>query len=249
MEKQSSTTQLQERHCCLRKRNIILAGFYAATLLLGGLYNVFVNSTLGNYFGSSKNFLNVFFVKKGWFWTTVVYFVHAIVSYKDRYDMRVLLRYGAATMWWFFITQWFLGPAITDRAFAWTGGSCKGYDITVLSISPRTSALCRSANGLWHGGHDLSGHVFLLTHASLFLISEFWSTLSKAPFKTKSSSTLVGLLAFWWWMLFMTAIHYHTFLEKLTGFLAALTEWAIMYDIVPRVPFLDSLFGVSDINA
>ena len=78
------------------------------------------------------------------------------------------------------MTQWFFGPPIIDRSFRWTGGQCAA----VMSDSPIaqmekaemgemrevfTHAACKAIGGQWKGGHDISGHVFLLILGSAML--------------------------------------------------------------------------------
>lgn len=89
------------------------------------------------------------------------------------------------TAWWAAVTQWFFGPALIDRGFRLTGGIC---DLAVARSAEQasaaggalgkgmdearellTSAACKLAGGRWKGGHDISGHVFLLTLGSAFL--------------------------------------------------------------------------------
>ena len=79
----------------------------------------------------------------------------------------------------------------------------------------------------WRGGHDISGHSFLLTHSSLFLLTEIAPTLgalagsfssgagavtpamppSRARWerasKTRQSAAIgaLALIGIWWWML------------------------------------------------
>lgn len=62
-----------------------------------------------------------------------------------------------------------------DRGFLLTGGKCE----QVRSAEGRaemggaeeffTGAVCRAVGGQWMGGHDISGHVFLLVLGSAFL--------------------------------------------------------------------------------
>ena len=82
------------------------------------------------------------------------------------------------TLWWAVVTQWFFGPPLIDRGFRLTGGACeimmdeearKGMSDTKEFV---TSAACKLAGGQWKGGHDISGHVFLLVLGSGFLWME-----------------------------------------------------------------------------
>ena len=64
------------------------------------------------------------------------------------------------------MTQWFFGPALIDRTFILTGGICE-QDTDIA-----TGVACKAIGGSWRGGHDLSGHVFLLVLSSAFLWME-----------------------------------------------------------------------------
>lgn len=102
-----------------------------------------------------------------------------------------------------------------------------------------TSAACKAAGGSWSGGHDVSGHVFMLVLASASLTLEMVGATVSASrgkgeeIKDKKEDgdlpvrgdtrdiggawlqkfvwTVVGLS---WWMLLMTGIWFHTWLEK-----------------------------------
>jgi len=83
------------------------------------------------------------------------------------------------TVWWIFITQWFFGPAIIDRGFTLTGGQCElvreaeqGKVDMDYARQFVTGVACKAVGGKWNGGHDISGHVFLLVLGSMFLFEE-----------------------------------------------------------------------------
>ena len=89
------------------------------------------------------------------------------------------MRYGIVTLWWIFVTQWFFGPPIIDRGFLLTGGQC---DLVELAETGKvnmdgtrqfvTGVACKAVGGKWKGGHDISGHVFLLVLGSMFIFQE-----------------------------------------------------------------------------
>lgn len=134
------------------------------------------------YFARKDNLVNQFFVKRGWFWTTVAF--AAFVATHPTF--RGPLRYaGACTRWvlvtgaWFIFTQWCFGPPIIDRSFRWTGGRCEiviaevEADADDADLGDFVSAVaCKAAGGAWKGGHDISGHVFMLVLSSGFLLQE-----------------------------------------------------------------------------
>lgn len=83
-----------------------------------------------------------------------------------------MVRWGLVTGWWGAVTQWFFGPGLVDRGFRVTGGAC------LLASEMEggggvgeyvTGQACKAVGGQWRGGHDISGHVFILVLGSLFL--------------------------------------------------------------------------------
>jgi len=144
-----------------------------------------------SYFARKSNIFNVLFVKRGWGWTSLAFFAflftHPSVAssaadFTPR-KIRGLIRWGVATAWWFLITQWCFGPPIIDRGFRWTGGRCEVAKMEVAmgdtSIGEQLTAVaCKAAGGKWKGGHDISGHVFLLVLATGFLLQEVgWAVM------------------------------------------------------------------------
>ncbi|KAF2719464.1 hypothetical protein K431DRAFT_286756 [Polychaeton citri CBS 116435] len=152
-----------------------------------------------SYFAKKSNVFNVYFVKIGWLWTTAAFFLfiftHSTLGPRFRPTitkrrLQATLRYLSITMVWIFVTQWFFGPPIIDRGFRWTGGQCEiiyGDDPASLarqaSMSDAreifTHAACKTVGGRWKGGHDISGHVFLLILGSAML----WLELLPAVLK------------------------------------------------------------------
>jgi len=146
-----------------------------------------------SYFAKKSNIFNVYFVKVGWVWITLAFALFTLTHSSlgpplrpalTRRRAQAALRYLAITTVWVFVTQWFFGPPIIDRSFRWTGGVCA----VMASDSPAamaekaemsdvreifTHAACKGIGGQWRGGHDISGHVFLLILGSAMLWLEF----------------------------------------------------------------------------
>lgn len=224
-----------------------------------------------NYFARKDNIFNVYFVKIGWLWTTLAFlallltqpaYTNAAPPLRARRTVQALLRYAVVTVSWILTTQWFFGPAIIDRSFVITGGRCEdvrpkipGHPVSELGAI-FTAAACKAAGGAWRGGHDVSGHVFMLVLATAFLAFETWGAVaseiaageggkekqedSDSDSDSGSDSTRSGFvevqgddggLKIWarrfvwavtglsWWMLFMTAIWFHTWLEKVSPYI------------------------------
>lgn len=226
-----------------------------------------------NYFARKDNVFNLYFVKIGWVWVTVAF--ASLLLFQPAYNssspssqtqqqarfrrtLQAFLRYAIATTIWYFVTQWFFGPAIIDRSFVITGGKCEQALDRVDKAAPDastavqlerlfTAAACKADGGAWRGGHDISGHVFMLVLATAVLAFEAVGAGAVASFlevradaegsrerktsdpdasrasdqhdtsgvaRTWSTRLVWGVVILGWWMLFMTAIWFHTWLEK-----------------------------------
>ena len=237
-----------------------------------------------NYFASKHNILNVYFVKIDWFWTTLAFGLLAYTAHATRQRSKVsskgllqaAIRYSIVTAAWVGTTQWLFGPPLIDRSFTFTGGRCEalpaklddGGRPKVAAIA--TSIACKTVGGRWKGGHDISGHVFMLVLSSAFLVLELYvsDALSLHPRVSLRAAAAVAhettdeekrelggwesdveaRIRIWtryfvWtvvvldlWMLLMTAIWFHTWLEKLSGlFLSGSCIWALYFmpDFLP----------------
>ncbi|KAJ5526913.1 hypothetical protein N7513_011072 [Penicillium frequentans] len=243
-----------------------------------------------NYFARKNNIFNIYFVKIGWLWTTLAFASLLIAQPAFHYSaslpqsqqharfrrmVQAITRYALATTVWYLMTQWFFGPAIIDRSFVVTGGKCQeimkqaGEPSSNLSPSSQletvfSAAACKAAGGLWGGGHDISGHVFMLVLTTSLLAFEaigvgafsFGSRVDgdgsrerkgsdpadvrtgeqddgSSLIRTWSLRFVWGVVGLGWWMLFMTAIWFHTWLEKWSGLFVALSTVYVIY-ILPR---------------
>ena len=111
------------------------------------------------------------------------------------------------------------------------------YCYTQTIISPNshpalfTESLVSSLDSTWtavpklYSGHDVSGHIFLLTLSALFLHSQIepaWklvlsSESTSLPFKLSVVASS-ALFVLWLVMTLATSVYWHTPFEKLTGF-------------------------------
>lgn len=232
----------------------IILGIYPLTLLLGFCFSLGHSSS---YFAHSHNVFNLVFVKNGWLWTSIVFWVHIYRLHADMKTKRqAAVRWVIATTVWILVTQWAFGAPLTDRTMLWTGGVCelakKGLESdvdlgeTTEKLVILTNTACRRAHGHWEGGHDLSGHVFILTHSSLFIWYEILPILlQQGPLlEHRATKAALVLIGGWWWMLLMTAAYFHTWKEKLTGLLTGLLGWYLVYKVLPRYPATRATVGV-----
>lgn len=224
-----------------RSQQLAILGVYLAIVLAGSVCSKWswLGSEGSHYFATRNNILNQWFVKQGWFWFTVVYWASYFGRLYRSTPPRAILHYFAATGWWILFSQRFFGAPIMDRIFMLSGGECVLEHLpklemdTAQAVAPGTSLVCRRTGGLWLGGHDPSGHVFLLVQSSVVLIME---TLPAAIEYSRRGLRLgwpfglpLALLALWAFMLFMTSVYFHSFWEKLTGLLFAAVEVLLVY--------------------
>ncbi|KAF9965852.1 hypothetical protein BGZ70_003963 [Mortierella alpina] len=290
-----------------------LSVVFPVTLALGSLFG-FIGGDRPSYFSNKRNIFNMLFVKNGWGWTSLVFWIYlavvfgqALLNQNHRPEpssgvgvhrpeqdqasqdihatatatdasasssstttrtrtrsspreqdkepqslvgtnlpasgtvsnarvasdviVKALVRWGLATLYWWLISQWFFGPGLFDRVFVLTGGSC--------SVDGHWSQHhCRRQGGLWSGGVDISGHMFLLTHAFLFLMEELsvfmnvpeaWTAIRDRASARYAVWAVVALNGLWWWMLLMTSVYYHHLAEKMTGLFFGMLFWFCSY--------------------
>lgn len=265
----------------------ILAVF-PSTLLLGSLFSLLNPSSRASpyiaiaqshspelapsYFAQKRNLFNIFFVKIGWFWTSLAFFIflalHPSTGPRPTASAPIvltprrlqgLLRWALVTAWWAAVTQWFFGPPLIDRGFRLTGGVCAELErggLAGMNVAEEalTSVACKLAGGQWRGGHDISGHVVLLTLGCAFLGMEILpvvmrytglgeerfvrgrdGSIKRARQLEKGSdwdgqdgnngvSISLVVAGLSWWMLLMTAAYFHTWVEKVRRYFRAFAQ-------------------------
>ncbi|KAI9510118.1 inositol phospholipid synthesis and fat-storage-inducing TM-domain-containing protein [Russula earlei] len=181
---------------------------------------------------SKRSLLNILFLKWSWAWTTAAFLPLLFTSPVKR--ARRFLQWVLATGAWYILTSWFFGPSLLTRLIAVSGGECGLHvENTFIPISPTyclTGApVARSTHPTlfpvslrgdssiprFRRGHDVSGHVFLLTLAALFLADQLRQTRSFAhPFALYAGGALLSL---WFFSLWVTSMFFHAASEKLSG--------------------------------
>ncbi|CBQ69419.1 conserved hypothetical protein [Sporisorium reilianum SRZ2] len=169
-----------------------------------------------------------------------------------------VLRYLIATALWLLFANWFFGPPLSERILTATGAVC--VPSTNPSLSPVEELYCRtrtplstashpalfasqsskSIRAMWKGGHDISGHTFIMVLSSLLLLEDVAPYLGVllggarqgAEVRTRWTRSAyaavgasVGLVALWSWMLLNTAVYFHTPQEKVSGLVVGLLAW------------------------
>lgn len=259
----SNTLVLNHNHF---KRQIFflklaILSIYPLAVFIGSLIQFF-DLASPSYFSNKRNIINVYVVKKGWLWVTFLIICHYFTVYLRKPLHRfvalrnIFIRYVVATAWWIFFAQWFFGFPLMDKVFILTGGSCTEISSEKYSSNEVSSAQCRVLKGKWTGGHDPSGHTFLLTHASLYLWIELlpyikrylrvgslitFENTKESPETDSTAASIMGslfmtvtsaFLVIFWWMLLMTSVYFHTFAEKVTGLLWTYTGISIFFILV-----------------
>ena len=247
-----------------------LAVIYPLVLAFGSLFSAVspgVNSAnllegeASSYFARKSNVFNLYFVKIGWAWTVFAFALFALQRPSEgsksgpasmRSRLQAFARLTGLTLWWIAVARWFFGPALMERSFRLTGGACElaSSEIDrhrrIGSVEQLTEAACKQIGGTWRGGHDISGHVFLLVLSSAALILEARPFLAgasgqdepqrrddtgKSPIEQTDGrrgvwppevSILVAVVSLDFWMLLMTAVYYHTFFEKVKDWNASI---------------------------
>ncbi|KAM0791575.1 hypothetical protein ACM66B_006021 [Microbotryomycetes sp. NB124-2] len=186
-------------------------------------------------------------------------------------------RYLLATLYWYYLTQksWFgmSYPSVSRYILMKTGATCvpsslsssdstNNVDNIAAAFSSESSQhsefgrACVGARGeFWRGGHDVSGHTFMMVHATLFLYQLIAPTLPlvfpslyKKSFSDKSKNAkttyspveqpaptavklttylCLAMMALSWWMLLMTSLFFHSPAEKMSGFIFAIAGWFV----------------------
>lgn len=183
-----------------------------------------------------------------------------------------VLRYIFATAIWLLFANWFFGPPLSERILTATGAVCvpstdphsSVEDLYCRTRTPLSSSShpalfssqsSKSIRAMWKGGHDISGHTFIMVLSSLLLLEDVApylaeilgrSALGQLLFPQQQQASAVrgrtnwtpqakvavaatlGLVGLWGWMLLNTAIYFHRPQEKISGLLAGLAAWLVL---------------------
>ncbi|KAG8214948.1 Fat storage-inducing transmembrane protein, partial [Butyriboletus roseoflavus] len=207
-----------------------------------------------DYFANKSNPLNLWFIKRAWGWTSFAFLFLWLTSPQHTQALSRVFQWTLASLAWLAFTSWFFGPALMDRFALLTGGECTialpisasftildEYCLTHLRLSPLTHPhlfaaplilpeppwstvprLCR--------GHDVSGHIFLLTMSISFLADQLVPSLRAVSWPrmhTWSVAAMMSLVAIWLFALGTTSVYFHTLLEKVTGYLLGLAGYSL----------------------
>ncbi|KAN0090780.1 Inositol phospholipid synthesis and fat-storage-inducing TM domain containing protein [Tylopilus felleus] len=207
-----------------------------------------------DYFANKSNLLNVWFIKRAWGWTSFAFLFLWLTSARRIQTLSRVLQWTIASFAWLAFTSWFFGPALIEWLILFSGGECtvalpsgaafivpSEYCLTKSRLSPLTHPTLFASplvlpEGAWstvprlRRGHDVSGHVFLLTMSILFLADQLAPSLRALPWSrmhTWAVTATVGLIAIWLFALGTTSVYFHTPWEKLTGYLLGLAGYSL----------------------
>jgi len=201
-----------------------------------------------HYFAHKSNFLNVYLIKTAWGWTSAAFFFLWSTSPPSTRTGRRIAKWVMATGVWLVFTSWFFGPALLERVVIASGGECllslpSGDHVLVPSefclsksfLSPNSHPELFQTSSLqsfvppidWRAmprlrkGHDVSGHIFLLTMSVLFLADQLRYTLRAGQRSTWHTAAVVAntaLIGTWLFASWTTSLYYHAPLEKFSGY-------------------------------
>ncbi|KAJ7072197.1 inositol phospholipid synthesis and fat-storage-inducing TM-domain-containing protein [Mycena amicta] len=201
-------------------------------------------------FASKSNALNVYFIKKAWGWSSAAFLLAWATGTPSTRSALRLTRWITATATWLVFTAWFFGPALFERIVLASGGECivslpdgpplslpAEYCHAATAVSPETHpALFASSSSLvfpidWRAtprlrrGHDVSGHIFLLTLSILLLAQQLGPSFSLTRWSTPHTIAVyanLALIAIWLLACGTTSVYFHSPGEKITGYLLGL---------------------------
>ncbi|KAF9231716.1 Fat storage-inducing transmembrane protein [Melanogaster broomeanus] len=207
-----------------------------------------------DYFANKSNILNVWFIKRAWGWTSFAFLFLWLTSPRHTQTMRRAFLWAVETLAWLVFTSWFFGPALIERLIAASGGECTvflpsgaffpvphEYCFTKSPLSPLTHAslfatplilpeIPWSAVPRLRRGHDVSGHIFLLTMSVLFLTAQLKPSLratSWPPMHKWAVLATTSLIVTWLFAIGTTSVYFHTPIEKFTGYLLGLAGYGL----------------------
>ncbi|XP_043980009.1 acyl-coenzyme A diphosphatase FITM2 isoform X1 [Gambusia affinis] len=197
-----------------------------------------------SYFSSSKNLVNLYFVKVSWGWTLLLltpYHVFSRSANQSRAALsKRLLALAIATAVWYVCTRTFL--FIEDLT-----GSCFNSKTDPIANKFTSKAACREAGFHWQG-HDISGHSFILSYSSLLIMEETSAMrvlkMARVDRRTMLNLVYVALnliVVTWVWMFACTSVYFHRPQDKFLGTGCGLLGWYMTYRYWYRKPFSPGL--------
>ncbi|XP_038579258.1 fat storage-inducing transmembrane protein 2 [Micropterus salmoides] len=200
------------------------------------------------YFSSSRNALNVYFVKVSWGWTLLLLTPFLLISNSSfnrsvTFLGRRLLSLVVATAVWYICTETFL--YIEDM----TSSCFETHAMDVVKKEFTSKISCRRAGFHWLG-HDISGHSFILAYSALLIKEETSPMDSLQTAKLSALPRMVLNLLYvalnlivtiWVWMFACTSVYFHDPLHKFEGTACGLLGWYLTYRVWYKIPLSPGL--------
>lgn len=190
------------------------------------------------YFSHSRNAVNVYMVKLSWAWTLLlltpfVLLCNSCFSRSVYFLGRRLLSLAVATaIWYVCVSAFFYIEDVTGSCF-------QSVAMDVVNEEFTNKVACRRAGFHWHG-YDISGHCFILTYSTLFIVEEMApmalvkdTSLSALP-RTVLKLLYIALnliVCVWLWMFGCTCVYFHDLSHKLIGTAFGLLAWYLTYRV------------------
>ncbi|KAK7005640.1 inositol phospholipid synthesis and fat-storage-inducing TM-domain-containing protein [Favolaschia claudopus] len=205
-----------------------------------------------HFWANKANPLNVYFIKKAWGWTSAAFLLAWSTGSPSSRTVVRLTRWLTATAFWLLFTAWFFGPALFERIVIASGGECvlllpsgdpmslpAEYCHTRASVSPATHPTLFTSSSPssfvlpqgWQAtprlrrGHDVSGHIFLLTLSVLLLAQQLGPSYSLTRWSLPHTVAVwanMALISIWLFASGTTSVYFHSPSEKITGYLLGL---------------------------
>lgn len=251
-------------HWLLHSSVLIKAQVIGIVVLLGSCLQALDVLPQDSIFSNKYNPANVYLVKLSWFWTVLWLIVTVTLTgtlysaFKFRDILRHLGRVAVGHVIWFTCTF------LLANMHKYTGW-CAVEGIDDFGVCIRSG---HKWNGFDPSGHVflLTYCVFIITEEAANIKLEVWNefngtlplerrALSKQPHLTNWLKRLhafgsyytealelygIALLVVWVFMVTTTSLFFHTFLEKLLGYVLAVLSWYVSYRVTygkcPYVP-------------
>eukprot|EP00158_Paraphelidium_tribonemae_P001366 Partr_v1_DN24310_c0_g1_i2_m31858 putative Fat storage-inducing transmembrane protein len=213
-------------------RTFTVLALFASMLTLSAVPDAWTQSVVPEFLFDNGNVLNKYFVKLGWAWTSAPIVALTLMQSRRSKISSGLMRIMLATLYWFIMVKWCFGASVFDRVFAaWPYASCDIPDRRIVAISSHQE--CVNSGWEWIS-FDISGHCFLLSHASLFIWEELFQHLkitsarqSFLGLKRALAGFSFGISMLWMFMLVITSLIFHTVHEKIIGLAFGTAYWFV----------------------
>lgn len=229
--------------------------FWFGTLTISSFSAFYFTS---GYSYPKSSILNTYFAKWSWGWTLLVLTPYVLLTThvhscgrRKRGFLTAFLRIAIATAIWYFWT------AVVFHFVENVTGICLNSERSPdLNINNKKSCLKLKGNHRWEA-FDISGHVFLLTYASLVITSElqihrYWHLVpgfasgylpvgsNQVPLlrlrheRTRTAANFLFVLncifcIMWEYTVIITCLHFHTLFSKSIASAIAIFSWLVTY--------------------